>query len=271
MSKHQQAKKKARKRAWTFLSSESVWMDETLSTDAIVVWHILSIFADHNTGVAWPSSRTIQMSAKMGRHRVNQAVKELIKAKAISRKLKPRRDKNAIYGSTAYYTVTPLHKWVTKKHVLEIPESPKSGHPETGHPEIDHEQLPTNEQLPTPEQLLNTSPRLASGQVLSLSLEDIETLVAGLGIEASVASVVFEKMVAGNWRDPEGRPFPNRRNLENYVVALANLINARRTGETYEPLTFKPDRGSGERYAAPVETSPQDDWREPDNDGPQDS
>lgn len=270
MSQHQQAKKKTRKRAWKFVSSEAVWMDGTLSIDAIAVWHILSIFADHKTGLAWPSTRTIQVAAKMGRHRVNQAVKELIKAKAISRELKPRRDKNAIYGSTAYYTVTPLHKWVTKKHVLEIPESPKSGQPETGLPEIDHEHIPTKEHIPTPEHLLNTSPQLALGSPLSLTIEELETLVAVWGFEASVASMVFAKLEAGNWRDPQGRPFPNRRNLENYALGLANKINAKRTGGTYEPLRFPPASGSGEKVMAPVETGSQDDWREPDNDGPQD-
>ena len=245
-------------------------MDCTLSIDAIAVWHILSIFADHKTGLAWPSTRTIQVAAKMGRHRVNQAVKELIKAKAISRELKPRRDKNAIYGSTAYYTVTPLHKWVTKKHVLEIPESPKSGQPETGLPEIDHEHIPTLHHLPTPEHLVNTTPRPRSGMVLSLSLPETEALLADWGYCASVASMSYEKMVAGNWLDRNGLPFPNLDNLKRYVLATANKINADRTGEPYAKLRFPPASGSGEKVMAPVETGSQDDWREPDNDGPQD-
>lgn len=246
-------------------------MDGSLSTDAIVLWHVLSIYADHKTGVAYPSNRTLQMVAKMGRHRVNQAVKELIKAKAISRELKPRKLKTAMYGSTAYYTVTPLHKWVTKKHVLEIPDCPKIGQPETGQPGIDHEQIPTVEQLPTPDHLLNTSPRPRSGIVLSLSLPETEALLADWGFDASVASMSWEKMSAGNWLDRNGRPFPNLENLRRYVLATANKINADRTGETYAKLTFPPAPRSEDKYAAPIETGSHNDWREPDNDGPQDA
>lgn len=271
MSKHQQAKKKARKRAWKFVSSEAVWMDGSLSTDAIVVWHVLSIYADHKTGVAYPSNRTLQLVAKMGRHRVNQAVKELIKAKAISRELRPRKLKTAMYGSTAYYTVTPLHKWVTKKHALEIPDCPEIGQPEIGQPGIDHEHIPTGEHLPTPEQLPKTSPRPESGMVLSLSLSETEALLADWGFDASVASMSYEKMVARNWTDRNGHPFPNLENLHHYVIATANKINADRTGLPYAKIVFQPSGGSGEKYAAPVATHSQDDWREPDNDGPQDS
>lgn len=246
-------------------------MDGSLSTDAIVLWHVLSVFADHKTGVAWPSMGTIQLACKMGRNRVHNAIAELVAAKAISRELKKRRSGRAIYGSTAYYTVTPLHKWVTKKHVLETPERPVLGTPITGLPEINHEHIPTKEHIPTPEQLLNTSPRPGSGMVLSLSLPETESLLADWGFDASVASMSYEKMAAGNWTDRNGRPFPNMENLHHYVIATANKINADRTGLPYAKIVFQPSGGSGEKYAAPVATNSQNDWREPDNDGPQDA
>lgn len=237
-------------------------MDGSLSIDAIVVWHVLSIYADAHTHLAWPSSRTIQLVAKMGRHRVNQAVKELIRVKAVSRELRPRKDKRAIYGSTAYFTVTPLHKWVTKKHVLENPECTKTGHPETGHPEIGYEHIPPLEQLPTREQKLNTSPQLPLGQPLSLTLPETEALLADWGIDVSVANMVLDKMEARNWTDRSGLRFPTRENLVSFVAGLANKINADRTGEAHEKLKIE------KASLAPVATHSQEaEWQEPDNDG----
>lgn len=111
-------------KAWTFPSSKAVWLDETLSTPAKVIWHLLSCYRNHKTGEAFPSVYKLSIDAQYSKATTRKAITELIKAGAITRRLVERRNGSKggkVLGKTSIYRVKPL-----AEHPYKATDRPKT-------------------------------------------------------------------------------------------------------------------------------------------------
>lgn len=216
---------------WTFVTSKQVWLDRSLSINAKAIWHILSAWRDHRTGESFPRTWTLQQVSGLGRTKVEKAITELVKAGAITKTIIQRRGKTGMLGSKCVYGVTKLSDWRAKDIYQEnvsccFPVPPRSGASTKQHLSVSHHQSLSHQ----PSLTLSRHPSMANRETLKLTETEVEDLLAGSGIGASEASVVFGRLESMSWRDSAGVPFTSRKNLEAYAVGLAEKVSEARTG-----------------------------------------
>ncbi len=224
------AKRKPRKN-WTFNSSTALWFDESMSLEAIVLWHVLMCYRNKDTGECHPNVYTLGKLARIGRRRVDAAMKELIKAGAVKKRTVSLETGGRFAGKKCYYSVEKIDKWKSRKRI-QLTEHTNSERSVAERSVVDQEQFPTVEHFPPVDSSKMNTPRLASGRPLSLTLPETEALLAGLGIgDDVVAAWVFGKLEDRRWLDPDtGLPFPNRENLEAFMARLGEKMETCRTG-----------------------------------------
>jgi hypothetical protein len=210
---------------WTFVTSKQVWMDKSLSIEAKAIWHILSAWRDHKSGESYPNVWTLQQVSGMGRNRVDLAIKQLIEAGAIKRRMERIKRVGGVCGSKAIYSVTKLSEWVGKDIYTKNPETQVSGAPGSGgtrnqRVSVSHSQSLNHQQSLT--HPLSPAELAASG--LRLSESESEAFLEGLGFGSSVAASVWARMESAGWLDANRKPFANRPQLESYIERLAQTM-----------------------------------------------
>jgi len=173
------------KKSWTFLTNKDIWLDKSLTTDAKVVWHIMSAWRNHKTGETYPSTWTLQQTAQMGRSRVNLAVKALVSAGAITKAVIRRRGTKGIMGSKCVYIVSPVHRWVQRTSSLSNPDMLVCDKSAAGAPVIGSYQLPSIEQLPSSKEMKTIPGGLDHGIPEAFKQEAIVSLTAERGFPSS--------------------------------------------------------------------------------------
>lgn len=259
---------KTRKPGWTYFSSAAAWFDQSLSLDAIIVWHVLMVFRNHHTGKCHPTIWTIGQVSRIGRRRVDAAMKELVKAGIIQKLTKTIQAEGRLSGKKCFYTVAAMDKWVTREKLYLGTEHTISERSVTERSVVNQKQLPTPNQLPTPDHQGKNTLRPSSEFRFPDGDPEKSSLLADWGIDTSVASMLFDRMEALAWRTPEGSPFSNETHARNFVSKLAVKMEAQRRGEHTESLKGPPVRSQEKVSVAPVATHSQEaEWQESDNDG----
>ena len=183
------------KKSWTFLTNKDVWLDKSLTTDAKVVWHIMSAWRNHQTGETYPSTWTLQQVAQMGRSRVNKAVKVLVAAGAITKAVVRRHSAKGVLGSKCIYTVSQVHQWVQRTSSLSNPDMLVSDMSGAGRPVIGSYQLPSTEQLPSSKEMKKIPGGFDHGIPEALKQEVIVSLTAERGFPSSDVRTELDRVI----------------------------------------------------------------------------
>lgn len=210
---------------WTFITAKDVWGDLSLSTPAKVIWHQLSGFRNHETGEAYPTMGTLQRLSGYGRHKVERAMAELVKAGAITKKVIRHRGPTGMAGSKCIYTVSQLADWKPRQPYSQNVSIRNLGAPAAGGT-TDGPVTITQSKTITHNQTINHTQRLAPLEPFKLTLSETEAVLADRGLDRGEAEHVFARLEDMNWRDPQGRPFTNRLNLEGFVAGLGEKMVA---------------------------------------------